>query len=298
MRSSGKAFVKWNLAGDQNDGPHDGGCATCTPLVTVNTSSRSTSYTIDFYTLGHFSKFVLPGACRIYSANASGIISAAFLNPDGSKALVAFNDAQTSITFQVQWGGQSFSYTLPSNAGATFTWTGTQNGAPVLSPTNQIRGSSCNYLFDLQTEPCTDTLGGYDLGYANTGSYAVYQGLDFASGISNVSVRLASAGTGGTLEFRLDSPTGPLVASAPIPVTGGWQDWQTVTGSGPGASGVHDLYVVFAGGSSIGNLNWFQFSGPPQPPPAPWTTADIGTVGLAGSTDVRGRHFHGEWVRR
>jgi hypothetical protein len=291
MRSWGRSFVKWNLAGDQNDGPHDGGCGTCTPLVTVNTTSHAASYTIDFYTLGHFSRFVLPGAFCVYSGNAAGIITAAFLNPDGSKALVAFNDSQTSIAFSVQWGGQSFSYTLPSYAAATFTWAGTQAGSPVLSPTNQIRASSCNSVLDLQTEPTSDTMGGYDLGYANTGSYAVYQGLDFASGLSIVSARVASAGIGGSLEFRLDSPTGPLAASAPIPVTGGWQNWQTVNGSGLGASGLHNLYLVFNGGSGIGNLNWFQFSGPPQPLPAPWTTADIGAVGLSGATDCTAGTF-------
>jgi O-glycosyl hydrolase len=283
MRCWGKAFVKWNLAGDQNFGPHAGGCDTCRPLVTVNTGSGSASYTIEFYTLGHFSKFVLPGAYRVYSANAAGIVTAAFLNPDGSKALVAFNDAPNSVTFQAQWGDRSFSYTLPSNAGATFTWTGTQNGTPVLSPTNQIRASSCNSVYDLQTEPTSDTLDGYDLGYANTGSYAVYENLDFALGFANVSARLASAGSGGSLEFRLDSPTGYLVGSTTIPVTGGWQTWQTVSGSGAAAGGVHDLYVVFKGGSSIGNLNWFQFSGSRQPLPAPWTTADVGAVGLAGA---------------
>ena len=30
-----------------------------------------------------------------------------------------------------------------------------------------------------------------------------------------------------------------------VPATGGWQTWQTVNGAGAGASGVHDLYVVF-----------------------------------------------------
>ena len=291
MRSWGRTFVKWNLAGDQNYGPHDGGCATCRPLVTINTTSHAATYTVEFYTLGHFSKFVLPGAYRVWSANAAGINSAAFLNPDGSKALVAFNDSQTSITFQVQWGSQTFSYTLPSYAGATFTWTGTQSASPALSATNQIRASSCNYLSGLQTESCSDALGGYDLGYSAGGSYAVYQNLDFGSGLANVSARLASAGAGGTLEFRANSPTGPLIASTPVPITGGWQTWQTVNGAGAGASGVHDLYVVFNGGSGIGNLNWFQFTAPPPPPPAPWTTGDIGTVGLTGSTTFANGSF-------
>jgi Carbohydrate binding module (family 6) len=70
---------------------------------------------------------------------------------------------------------------------------------------------------------------------------------------------VASAGSGGTLEFRLDSVTGPVVATVTVPVTGGWQKWTTVSGSAATASGVHALYVVFKGGASIGNLNWFRF---------------------------------------
>jgi glucosylceramidase len=291
MRSWGKSFVKWNLAGDQNDGPHSGGCGTCTPLVIVNTNSGATSYSIDFYTLGHFSKFILPGARRIYSANGAGILSAAFLNPDGSKALVAFNDSASTSTFQVQWGGQSFSYTLPSYAGATFTWTGAQAGAWSLSPTNQIQASSFSSVSNLQTEPASDTLGGYDLGYASTGSYAVYPNVDLAAGFTTVSARLASAGSGGSLEFRLDSSTGPLVSSVPVSVTGGWQTWQTQATSVLGGSGLHALYVVFKGGSSIGNFNWFQFGGALPPLPGPWTTADLGAVGVTGGASCSNSTF-------
>jgi glucosylceramidase len=38
MRNWGKAYVKWGLVLDQNRGPHTGGCGTCNPLVTVNSS--------------------------------------------------------------------------------------------------------------------------------------------------------------------------------------------------------------------------------------------------------------------
>jgi hypothetical protein len=229
--------------------------------VTINSSSGALSYDIDFYTLGHFSKFVLPGAHRVYSANGAGVISAAFVNPDGSNVLVAFNDTSSSQTFQVQWGTQSFTYTLASLAGATFTWTGTQTGGYTVNPATQIQASSFNAVSNLETEPSTDTQGGYDLGYANGGSYAVYQNVDFAAGFTNVTARLASAGSGGTLEFHLDSPTGLLISSITVPITGGWQTWQTVSGSVSGASGLHSLYVVFQGASGIGNLNWFQFGG-------------------------------------
>ncbi|MBW8864030.1 MAG: carbohydrate-binding protein [Verrucomicrobia bacterium] len=285
MRTWAKSYVKWNLAANQNYGPNTGGCNTCSPLVYVNTSTLALSYGIEFYTMGHFSKFVLPGAYRIFSGNASGIVSAAFLNPDGSKALVAFNDTTNSQTFQVQWGNQSFSYTLASYAGATFTWTGTQTGGYAINPTNQIQASSFNSVSGLETEPTTDSWGGYDVGYANTGDYAVYQNVNFAAGFTNVNARIASAGTGGTLEFRLDGATDTLISAVTLPVTGGWQTWQTVGGVVTNATGLHNLYVVFKGGSSVGNLNWFQFGGAVTPTNHPPVLAAIAnqTI-LAGRT--------------
>jgi glucosylceramidase len=116
MRNASKSFVKWSLALDQTLGPNLtetntglGGCATCTPIVTVNNSTGAVTKDIEYYTLGQYSKYVLPGATRIYSSNTPSIASVSFRNPDGSKALIAFNNGTTSQVFQVQWGTQSFS---------------------------------------------------------------------------------------------------------------------------------------------------------------------------------------------
>ncbi|HWD92020.1 MAG TPA: carbohydrate-binding protein [Verrucomicrobiae bacterium] len=291
MRSWGKAYVKWNMASDENYGPHTGGCSDCTPLVYVNSTTRNVSYGIEFYTLGHFSKFVLPGAYRIYSSDGAGVDTAAFLNPDNSKVLVAFNDTANSVTFQVQWGNRSFPYMLTSYSGATFTWSGTPGDGYTVNPTNLVTASSFNSISALQTEPTTDTLGGYDLGFASGGSYAGYSNVDLTTGFTNVIGRLASAGSGGTLEFHIDSPTGPMVGSLTIPVTGGWQTWQTVTGLVTGGAGVHTLFARFNGSGGIGNLNWFQFAGATSPLPAPWSGADIGSIGLAGSAALSSGTF-------
>jgi glucosylceramidase len=275
MRNWTRSYVKWGLALDQNMGPHSGGCGTCTPIVTVNTATGAASYGIEYYTTGHFSKFVLPGASRVYSSNALGIVSVAFLNPDGSKALVAFNDSSSTQTFQVQWGNQLLNYTLPSLAGATFTWAGNQGGSYTVSATSQIQASSFNSTagnnvpgdnttFGLQTENTSDANRGYDVGFANDGDYAVYKNIDFGAGVSQLNARMACAGNcGGTLEFHLDSISGAIVASVTIPATAGWQTWRTISAPAASATGVHDLYVVFkagpAGTSALGNLNWFQF---------------------------------------
>ena len=268
MRNASKSFVKWSLALDQTLGPNLtelntglGGCATCTPIVTVNSSTGMVTKDVEYYTLGHYSKYVLPGATRIYSSNNPSIVSAAFKNPDGSKALVAFNNANTSQAFHVQWGTQTFSYTLPSMAAATFTWTGTQAGIPKLPATSQIQGSSYSSETGLETEATGDSTGSYDLGYVSPGSYAVYRNVDFGTSVSGVNVRTASGGGGGTLELHLDSVGGPLIGTATLPVTGGWQTWNTVSAGVTGASGVHDLFIVFQGSSAgISNINWFQFN--------------------------------------
>src|SRR5581483_1729513 len=145
MRNWGRSYVKWSLALDENNGPAIGGCENrCTPLVTIDSQSGVVSYNIEYYTIGHFSRFILPGASRIYSSNAAGLVSVAFLNPDTSKALIVFNDTTMTQTFMVQWGSQTFPYTLGAFAGATFTWAGQQQGAYSVSCTSQIQASSYN----------------------------------------------------------------------------------------------------------------------------------------------------------
>ncbi|MGA3081854.1 MAG: chitobiase/beta-hexosaminidase C-terminal domain-containing protein [Terracidiphilus sp.] len=269
LRNSAKSYVKWSLALDQNLGPdltQDaglGGCNTCTPIVTVNNTTGAVTKYVEYYTLGQYSKYVLPGAVRIYSSNTPAIASVAFQNPDGSTALIAYNVSASSQSLQVQWGTQSFSYALPALSAVTFTWTGTQNGStPPVEATAQIQGSSFSSESELETETTGDTTGEYDLGYIAPGAYTVYRNVDFGTGVTAVSVRTASAGNGGTATFYLDSLTGTQIAAVALPVTGGWQTWQTVTAAASGASGVHDLYVVFSGGgstASISNVNWFQF---------------------------------------
>ena len=259
MRNWASSYVKWGLALDENHGPFiPGGCGTCTPLITVNQSTGAVSYNIDYYTLGHFSKFVLPGATRIYSNNAPRIITAAFANPDGTRALVAFNDSSSAQTFQVAARGRYFSYNLPALAAATFVWEQGRSAAYsfTVPATQQIQASSYNLASGLETENCTDTDGGFDLGYASAGSWAEYRNIDFGSGTSSVSIRLASNSAGGSVDLHLDAPTGPLIGSTPILSTGGWQTWTTATTPVAGASGVHNLYIVYQG---TVNLNWFQF---------------------------------------
>ncbi len=279
MRNWARAFVKWGLALNQDRGPHAGGCSTCTGLIEVNEQTGEVRKTIDYYTLGHFSKFVRPGAMRVFSTNAPGVITAAFVNRDRTRVLVAYNETAREQRFQVEWRNRWAELTLPPRSGLTAVWRqGVEPPGPPAAPRTPriaqqefvipatggpILASNYSDLRELRTEPCTDEDGGFNLGYAAAGSWALFRNIDFGSGVSTVEARVASAGTGGTLEFRLDAPSGALVAQAPLPVTGGWQAWTTVSAPATGAAGIRDLYVVFTrkgGSGGLGNLNWIRFS--------------------------------------
>jgi glucosylceramidase len=126
------------MALDNNHGPVIGSCTNCMGVVTTNGSN--VTYNAEYYVLGHLSKFVQPGAVRIDSTGygEGGIQNVAFRNPNGSIVLVALNSGGTQ-NFQVSYGGQTFGYTLPGGAIATFTWPGTLDpGQP--GRTGQITG--------------------------------------------------------------------------------------------------------------------------------------------------------------
>jgi glucosylceramidase len=115
--------VLWNLALDEQYGPHAGGCGNCRGVVTINSKTGAITRNLEYYVLGHASRFVMPGAHRIESTTGvKGLGSVAFQNPDGSMALIVLNDSKGQRKFSVRSGGESFDYALPAGAVATFVW--------------------------------------------------------------------------------------------------------------------------------------------------------------------------------
>lgn len=132
-RNWAKSVVLWNMALDQKNGPNAGGCDTCRGVVTVDHSTAPAKVikTVDYFALGHASKYVLPGAYRIASNTFSkeGLENVAFQNPDGSVVLMALNNSSAPLSFSVNWSDKSFSYSLPAGAVATFRWSAVVNEA-------------------------------------------------------------------------------------------------------------------------------------------------------------------------
>jgi len=123
-RNWGQSVVMWNLALDQRNGPTNGGCQTCRGVVTVNDDGTVTKE-VEYYALGHASKFLRPGAVRVASSLPAGapVSNVAFENRDGSEVLVAYNGTGAQQHFSVQLGNRHVTETLAAGAAATYRWT-------------------------------------------------------------------------------------------------------------------------------------------------------------------------------
>ncbi|MER5431868.1 discoidin domain-containing protein [Streptomyces sp. NPDC002588] len=134
-RNYANGAMLWNIALDPAMGPLNSdtnGIGECRGLVTIDPASGDVTYNPDYYALAQVTKFVKPGAHRIYSNTfgAGSVNDVAFQNPDGSKVLVAYNDSKAAKTISVADGTQSFNYTLNAGNAATFTYSGpTQSGS-------------------------------------------------------------------------------------------------------------------------------------------------------------------------
>ncbi len=118
-----RGVLFWNLALDENNGPHKGGCGTCRGLVTIDSATGEVSRTDDYYALAHASRFVRAGAYRIASSEGGdGLDNVAFLNPDGSRVLLVVNSDAAPRGFRVSAADGAFDYELPAKSVATFVW--------------------------------------------------------------------------------------------------------------------------------------------------------------------------------
>jgi hypothetical protein len=127
-----------------------------------------------------------------------------------------------------------------------------------LNPYVQTEAETICWESGIETETCSE--GGIDVCNIENGDYIKVKGVDFGAGATSFEARVASATSGGNIEIRLDSPTGTLAGTCAVAGTGGWQTWVTQSCPINGASGVHDLYFKFSGGSgSLFNFNWWKF---------------------------------------
>ena len=100
-------WTDWNVLLDETGGPNHVGNFCFAPII-ADTKTGKLIYTNAYYYIGHFSKFIRPGAKRIVSsANRDLLQTTAFQNTDGSVAVVVMNASDQKQDFQLWVHGQA-----------------------------------------------------------------------------------------------------------------------------------------------------------------------------------------------
>lgn len=117
-----RGSLLWNLALDPGHGPHSGGCGDCRGVVTIDPGSAVVTRNVEYYVLGHASRFVRTGATRIGTSTAGGYEATAFANPDGSVAAVLYRPETAKAQTVVEFAGKRYSIDMPIGSVATIVW--------------------------------------------------------------------------------------------------------------------------------------------------------------------------------
>jgi chitinase len=121
-----------------------------------------------------------------------------------------------------------------------------------------IQAEDYSTMSGIQTEATTDTGGGLNVGYTNTGDWLAYNNINFpTTGSYLLEYRVASAISGSAISSDLNAGAVQL-GSLTVPNTGGWQNWQTISHTISINAGAYN-FGVFIQSSGV-NLNWIKIT--------------------------------------
>ena len=94
-----EGYLDWNLVLNEEGGPNHVGNYCDAPII-ADTKKNKLHYNSSYYYIGHFSKYIKPGARRIdWQSELDDLNITAFENPDGSIALVVMNETDSDYQF-------------------------------------------------------------------------------------------------------------------------------------------------------------------------------------------------------
>jgi glucosylceramidase len=104
FNTGAEGWTDWNILLDEKGGPNHVGNY-CFAPIHADTRTGQLIYTNSYYYIGHFSKFIRPGARRVAVApSRSMLLATGFVNPDGSVAIVVMNQTAKASEYHIRVG--------------------------------------------------------------------------------------------------------------------------------------------------------------------------------------------------
>lgn len=109
-------WTDWNILLDDKGGPNHVGNF-CFAPIHADSQTGDLIYTPSYYYIGHFSKYIKPGAKRVSTvASRTSLMATTFVNEDGSYATVVMNETDEAIDYQCFVGTQVIEASIPARA--------------------------------------------------------------------------------------------------------------------------------------------------------------------------------------
>ena len=109
-------WTDWNILLNQIGGPNHVGNY-CFAPIHGDTETGELIYTPAYFYIGHFSKFIRPGAKRVSTASSrSHLLSTSFLNTDGSLVSVVMNQSDEDIDYKLYVKSEAIQITIAAHS--------------------------------------------------------------------------------------------------------------------------------------------------------------------------------------
>ncbi|KIA97045.1 carbohydrate-binding protein [Flavobacterium sp. KMS] len=191
-------------------------------------------------------------ASKFYQVNPTNHYSKFWHLPGISVDNLAYGFAYDDVADQ----SPSLHTTQPTKVIAVFGGYG--GSTPTTSSSTLIQAENYSSMSGIQVEATTDTNGGSNVGYTDTGDWMAYNNINFPmTGAYLIEYRVASAVNGAKISSDLNAGTIPL-GSVNIPNTGGWQNWQTVSQTVNVNAGTYN-FGIYIQNSGV-NINWIKIT--------------------------------------
>lgn len=113
-------WIDWNLLLDMQGGPNHVGNFCSAPIL-ADPAADALHPQSSFFYIGHFARFVGPGARRVLCASSRQALECtAFVDPEGSVATVVMNATEDAVPFALRIGERHAATELPPRSIATF----------------------------------------------------------------------------------------------------------------------------------------------------------------------------------
>ena len=115
-----EGYLDWNLVLDETGGPNHVNNLCDAPII-ADTKENKLHYNSSYYYIGHFSKYIKPGALRVSAETVvEDVHTAAFLNDDGTLVVIVMNEGDSDKNVSIDCNGEFLNIDISNHSIMTF----------------------------------------------------------------------------------------------------------------------------------------------------------------------------------